>query len=376
MQTWIANITNIQPIEGKDRIVLATVNGYQAIVGKDTYQLGEEVVYISEQSIIPDTLQEELGLVGRLAGGNKDRVKAIRMGGVLSQGIVCQPQAWVEAGKPNLTSDMLDGLLQVAKWEPTIPLSMSGKVARPRGNAPICPMYDIENIKKQRHLRFEHDPITGETIGDGVWFDPFHGETVTVTEKLHGTNFAVHLNREEDGTVNTDNVYIYSKGLGKHGHVLLEDANNVYWKAFRKNPDLAAWMGQALINMAHVDSITVRGEVVGTGIQDLTYGVEFELAIFSIEYHTQGVTTAVHPDETSFPFDIGTIPILYQGVYDYDLCVELSQGDNIWGVPDLHVREGVVVTHAYQYRQLSGDRFAAKFINPDYLTRKGGTEFN
>lgn len=367
MQTWFATITAIDPIPNKDRIVLATVNGYQAIVGKDTYQVGDKVVYISEASIVPEALQEELGLVGRLAGSSKDRVKAITMGGVLSQGVICRPKAIFDIDY-GLAPEQIDGLLGIAKYEPQIPIHLSGKVGRPRGNSPISPMYDIENIKKLRHQRWEHDPVSGETVGDPWWFDPFNGKIVTITEKLHGTNFAVHMNRGDD------NLYVYSKGLGKQGHVLLEDENNTYWRALKMYPQLIDWMRD---NIYMVPALTIRGEIIGQGIQDLTYGVGFDLALFAVDvvYKTTG-DTYIHPSHFPELDSVPQIPILYSGVYDYDMAVEMSLGTNLYGETGRHVREGVVVSCNTPYRMPNGHRYAAKFINPDYLTRKGGTEYN
>ena len=365
MNVWTANISQIDPIPNKDRIVLATVNGYQAIVAADQYKVGDLVVYISEQSILNAELQEELGLTGRLAGSNKDRVKAIKMGGVLSQGIVCRPADWELAGRPEGDLDDLFAK-SITKWEPAIPLHMSGKIGRPKGNAPIAPMYDIENIKKQRHQRWHFNPETGECV-DPWWYDPFNGEIVYVTEKLHGTNFAAHMNH------NDPNIYVYSKGLGKNGYILLEDDTNVYWKAFHKYPSLKEQMEELLRNQS-TDAVTIRGEVIGEGIQDLTYGHKFELVLFAVECHTAGTANSWHPD--GIILDVPNVPVLYHGVYDYDTIVELSLGTNLYGTPGLHVREGVVCSHSYIYRQMNGQRYAAKFINPDYLTRKGATEFN
>lgn len=374
MNVWTATISDIQPIPNKDRIVLATVNGYQSIVAADHYKVGDLVVYISEQCILTDQLQEELGLTGRLAGSKKDRVKAIKMGGVLSQGIVCRPADWELAGRPEGDLDEFFNHA-ITKWEPEIPLHMSGKIGRPKGNAPIAPMYDIENIKKQRHQRWNFNPQTGEPEGEPWWYDPFEGRYVIVTEKLHGTNFAVHMN------LGDPTVYVYSKGLGKNGHVLLEDETNVYWRALHKYPRIKDFMFEMLMDdMDFTAAITIRGEIIGNGIQDLTYGIDFDLALFAIEFHEHnGTVHNYHPhtwQRTSELGGIPYIPILWEGTYDYDKCVELSVGDNLYGTAGLHVREGVVVSDADQYRQMNGQRYAAKFINPDYLTRKGGTEFN
>jgi len=73
----VTKITNIIPIEGADSIELAQVFGYQSVVGKGQYSVGDIVVYIPEAAIVPDWILHEMNLVGKLAGKEKNRVKAI-----------------------------------------------------------------------------------------------------------------------------------------------------------------------------------------------------------------------------------------------------------------------------------------------------------
>lgn len=369
-QAWETQITAIHPIEGKDRIELATVNGYQSIIPKGRYAVGDPVVYISENSLVPVALQQELGLEDKAKGRELYRIKPMKMGGVLSQGIICAPNAWAYSSESFLDDDALDKFLGIEKWEPVLPLHLSGKVARPKGNAPICPMYDIENIKKQRHLRQEYDD-RGNVIGD-YWYDPFDNQLVTITEKLHGTNFAVHMN------VSEETPYIYSKGLGRNGHILLEEAENVYWKAFRMYPEIEeAMLRWCQTEPDRLKSVTVRGEVIGTGIQDLDYGVGFDLVLFAIEgAFADGRVISAPPHEIDELLTVPQVPILYDGPYEYDIAYDLSLGTNVYGETGKHVREGVVVCGRHPHWQMNGMRNAAKFINPDYLVRKGATEFN
>ena len=42
----IATIQAIEPIPGKDRIVLATVENYKSIVKKDEFKEGDRVIYV------------------------------------------------------------------------------------------------------------------------------------------------------------------------------------------------------------------------------------------------------------------------------------------------------------------------------------------
>ena len=381
-QAWTATITKIDPIPGKDRIVLATVEGYQSMVGADTYKVGDRVCYISEQTLVPVALQRELGLEGRLAGSNKDRIKPIKMGGVLSQGIVCTPVAWVFWQKQvdgGQQVPPLDEVLGVSRYQPSIPVHLSGKVMRPKGNAPIVAMYDVDNIKKKRHFSIPVDAEASraaqQTVympdAEGEWFDPFEGKTVVVTEKLHGTNIAIHLNADDPA------IYVYSKGLGQNGHVLIEDENNTYWRAFRKYPDIERLMRACIAEGE--GAVTVYGEVVGRGIQDMNYGVQdVELFLFDVRFWKKP-NDVYHADANQIDFwqavkgyDYQVVPVVYAGLYDHDLIVRLASEPSVIGGG---LREGVCVIAFEDPYNVDGSRKIAKFINPEYLTRKSGTEY-
>ena len=68
---------------------LAQIGEYRAVVPRGQYSTGDWAIYIPEQAIVPDELLAELGLTRRLAGQRKNRVKATRFRGELSQGLVC-----------------------------------------------------------------------------------------------------------------------------------------------------------------------------------------------------------------------------------------------------------------------------------------------
>lgn len=88
-----AELLTVHEHPNADALELAQVGLYRAVVAKGAYRSGDAAVYIPEQSVLPAALIEELGLTGRLAGGESNRVKAVRLRGELSQGIVCRPQA-------------------------------------------------------------------------------------------------------------------------------------------------------------------------------------------------------------------------------------------------------------------------------------------
>ena len=126
----------------------------------------------------------------------------------------------------------------------------------------------------------------------------------------------------------------------------------------------------------HVQSVTVRGEIIGKGIQDLDYGVGFDLALFAFEYRSHNGYEGYYDPQQLFDGKVPIVPVLYTGKYDHALVERLSLGQNAHGIPGIHVREGVVCMGLEQFRRPDGNRNVAKFINPDYLIRPKGTEYN
>ena len=88
-QVVIAKIQKIEPIVGKDRIVLATVANYKSIVAKDEFKEGDNVVYCTYDTCLPEKPEYEF-----LRKRNwNDRIKMFRirplkLGGVISEGLV------------------------------------------------------------------------------------------------------------------------------------------------------------------------------------------------------------------------------------------------------------------------------------------------
>ena len=335
-----------------DALELAQVGLYRAVVAKGAYKTGEFAVYIPEQSVLPEPLIGELGLTGRLAGPAKNRVRAVRLRGELSQGIVCRPATLQHTDLERAAADGEDfaGLLGIVKWVPPVPVSMSGDVE----SAPdLLPWTDVENLKR-------HPGI----------FAP--GDPVAVTEKIHGSACCLTYYAA------TGAVHVTSKGLGAQRLALKESEANLYWRAVRGHglAEAAATLAARL----GADRIGIYGEVYGKGVQDLDYGAEAGtlapgFAAFDVCADLGGQVRWLDP--AGLP-DVGLTPVpkLFEGPFDLARVLELAQGAETVSGRGLHLREGVVVrTTVDKYSPLLGGRALAKVVSDAYLTRKGGTEY-
>ncbi|MGJ5802957.1 RNA ligase (ATP) [Streptomyces europaeiscabiei] len=350
-----AEVLTIHEHPDADALELAQVGLYRAVVAKGAYRTGDTAVYIPEQSVLPAGLIEELGLTGRLAGSGSDRVKAVRLRGELSQGIVCRPRALADVDLTAAVSDRTDFAerLGIVKWVPPIPPTMSGEVE----SAPdLLPWVDIENIQRYPDI-----------------FTP--GEQIVLTEKLHGTACLVTY-FAGDGRVQ-----VSSKGFGSKSLALKEDPRNLYWRAVHGHK--VAEAATRLAERLGARRVGIFGEVYGAGVQDLSYGADgrretLGYAVFDVSADIGGQVRWLDSAELSELLDgeLPLVPRLYEGPYAIDRVLEVATGRETVSGRDLHLREGVVIRPVTErYSPVTGGRAVAKAVSPAYLTRKGGTEY-
>ena len=367
MSTFAVTAERVQvhPHPNADALELAQVGLYRAVVAKGKFVTGDYAIFIPEQAILPDALIEELGLTGRLAGKNKNRVKAVRLRGELSQGLVCIPELLAGANFKQLhdSKQNLADILGIVKYVPEVPAQMSGEVQAAQNT---LPWVDIENIKRYPDL------FTG-------------GETVTATEKVHGTCTIYGYN------VITEEEEVTSKGLGSKHLALKENENNLYWRMVRKqrlrdfarNVALTYRMKNATgaTDGIEVMQVGVFGETYGKGVQDLAYGVDtpqfvvFDISIKDVSGNVTWLdqdTVRAFADEMDMPM----VPELYRGPYNYEVLANIAEGKETISGKGANVREGVVVRPLVETRSdVTGDRKIGKIVSAAYLTRKGGTEY-
>ncbi|WP_327314003.1 RNA ligase (ATP) [Streptomyces sp. NBC_01235] len=347
-----AEVLTVHEHPNADALELAQVGLYRAVVAKGAYRTGEAALYIPEQSVLPAELVEELGLTGRLAGSRSDRVKAVRLRGELSQGIVCRPKALADVDLTRAAAEGTDFAerLGIVKWVPPIPPTMNGDVEA----APdLLPWVDIENIQRYPDI-----------------FEP--GEPVVVTEKLHGSACLLTYVADDE------RVYVSSKGFGAKSLALAEDPRNLYWRAIRGHG--VAEAASRLAARLGARRIGVFGEVYGAGVQDLTYGADgrrdtLGYAVFDVSAEIDGTVRWLDAAEL-LDGELPLVPRLFEGPYDSERILDIATGRETVSGRGLHLREGVVIRPSVErYSPVTGGRTIAKAVSGAYLTRKGGTEY-
>lgn len=108
----IKEISDLIPIEGRDRIELAIIDGWQVIVKKGEFSRGDKCVYIEIDSVLPEKPEFEF------LRSKGFRIRTMKMAGVISQGI-CFPLSILPEGEYELEQDVSD-IIGVKQYEKTI----------------------------------------------------------------------------------------------------------------------------------------------------------------------------------------------------------------------------------------------------------------
>ena len=355
----------IEPHENADALELAKVGGYRAVVVKGRYQTGDLAVYVPEGSLVPGYLQERLGLVGRLAGSKKNRVKAIRLRGVLSQGLIVPIDGGgtIENGhgarRAVSEGDDLAAFLGIEKYVPPVPASMAGAVWAAGQDRTLG--YDVDNVKR--------------------WPDVLEeGEPVVITEKVHGTFLGCGVLPDALAHPDHGRAVVFSKGLGGKGLAFdrSEGDANLYTRAVTAY-GIAEAIERAFGRQLDAP-VFVLGEVFGRGVQDLGYGTEpHGVRVFDVYLGRRGhgrYLDDAELDAACEALGLDRVPVLYRGPYSEAVLAEWTDGRETLSGSDAHLREGVVVRSAVERRDDALGRVQLKSVSEAYLTRKGGTEFN
>src|ERR1019366_9382616 len=88
LKVTVEKIKSISPIPGADFLELVGVLGWQCVTRKDAFKIGDSVVYIPIDSVLPEKLEAVIFGPDSKVKLSKHRVKTIKLRGAVSQGLV------------------------------------------------------------------------------------------------------------------------------------------------------------------------------------------------------------------------------------------------------------------------------------------------
>jgi RNA ligase (TIGR02306 family) len=344
----IQTINAIEPIAGADAIERVRVLGWWVVAKRGEHRVGDRVVYCEIDSLLPerpefDFLRPSSFKPAQTNGSGETvlpagfRIKTIRLRGQVSQGI-CFPLSILPPGTATDEGIEVTDILGVRKWEPPVPVSLSGRVNGPFPG--FLPKTDETRVQVLEATLARH-----------------RGKTFYLTEKLDGTSFSAFWRGGVFG--------ICSRNLWLDG----SDESNTLARLARQL-DLQGRLRTLSESLGH--EVALQGEVIGPGIQGNKYALPSpSLRVFNVlnldKYRLLDLPALQQAVQS---LGLEMVPLLGEMVLEHtvDQLVALAEGMSVLRaqVP----REGIVLRPLREEQdETIGGRLSFKAINPRFLLK-------
>ena len=342
-------IKDLQVIEGADKIVKATILGWEVVVLKDDFNIGDLCVYCEIDSILPD--KPEFAFLKE----RKFRIRTIKLKGQVSQGI-CFPVSILPKGKYK-EGDNVTEILNIKKYDPQ---SEAEQKEIDRLNA-----IHKNRIRKYfmrfswirrlifRPARLPRPSFIRKTDEDRIQLFPDickeqKGTEFYATEKLDGTSASYFLIKKG---------FRYKYGICSRNYQILK-RDNLYWSISDKLN-----IKDILINLVRyhkAELVYIQGEIIGPKVQENKYhfsGLELYVFNLKIDHKWYFYSPDIASELSSRLKVVPTLKIDYVLPDTISQAVEAAKGKSLFAdIP----REGIV---------LRNNRLSFKIINPDFLLK-------
>lgn len=385
-------VSEINSIPNADRIVLATVKGWNTIIAKDSFCLRQLGIFIPPDAVLPQSLIEEQKLDFLKSDG---RVKTLKLKGVISQGLLL-PLSALKGYHPRVGEDVGDRL-GIKKYEPEVKSVSKSKdtyislwnryVAKEitlrrfvakivwiiydsyfkpkkRGNPNFKEYTDIQNQK--------HYPVLFQ-----------EGEEVIISEKIHGTNFRAACLPRNPSLIDKwfHLTPTYEFVYGSHTVQKMPLSGPGYYGEDVYGKVAAMYKLKDLIPPGY----TIYGEIFGenkpgAAIQKgFSYGIEkIDVRFFDVKKDDKYLSWdefVKFCNERELPI----VPILYRGPFTAEILKSKTHGNTTvtsicfkdYDSPELviidQIREGCVVKPIVETYDNRVGRKVLKSVSADYL---------
>jgi len=365
---YIQTIKALKPISGADKIECAEVLGWEVVVQRGQFNVGDKVIYVEIDSILADLPPFDF------MRPRKWRVRTIKLKNQISQGIVFPLSVLTEVdpsfkiSKLKVGDDVTEAL-KIVKYDPEAALDVEDEQVKKswlerKVSYYKWKLFGFKPIKKGSFPSDVNKTNEERVQKMGTELEKRVGEAVYISEKCEGTS-ATFVYRKSGNWL--------AKLFGQNGMFQVCSRNRI---VFNSQTQRLGIESNHLMKVAERYNIregltklnrnlAIQGEVIGSKIQGNIYKVpEFDLKVFLIfDIDTQ--TYLLYHEMVSICEELGltTVPILGFDTIKNDIkyYVELSKGKS--AINPKVDREGVVI------RSLT-DNFSFKSINPEYLLKQ------
>lgn len=311
-----------------DSLSIVRVWDYTVCARTEDWQGKKLAAYIPPDSLV-DTRRPEFSWLAEKATDNKYRVKAMKMRGIVSFGMLVP----IDESQFKEGDDVTE-YLGVEHYNPPEPIDTSGEASKAPEGLGHLGKYDLEAYKKYKNVFVE-------------------GEEVWISEKLHGANSRFVFN----------NGKMY---CGSHSEWKKEIDSNLWWRILKNNKSIRECC-------EFIEGMTLYGEAYGW-VQSLRYGAkqgEIFFRAFDIQDKQGKFFDTDLFLEVCEKFKIPVVPTIYRGPLKFDEMLNYAEGKTL--IPGAnHVREGCVIKPVKERWDARCGRVALKLVGAGYyLTEKG-----
>jgi RNA ligase (TIGR02306 family) len=362
---YVGVVTEVKAIEGADNIELAVVGGWNAITKKGTHSVGDHVIVITTDAVVPLAISDSIGVTNYLRKGQ--RVRTVKLRGVYSECLIVSLDSLPQMKKHFATGigyywnegeDLME-VLGVFKYEPPVKQIQlaSGRKIKYKDNPNFGVYYKFPNLKN----------VTGMFTSE---------DHVEITRKIHGTNARYGIVKKNKlsfmdkvkrffGNEWAGYEYVY----GSHNVEKGSDSQGFYstdvWRTIAEKYNIKErlWLYVREFGAENIGSgIILYGEIYGAGIQkNYEYGLnDMEFAGFDLVHNGEYEPVISSRLAIKHWLQLPYVEVLHKGLWSQEIQDRFVFNNFIEGTKVPH--EGIVIKH------INGERNkVAKCINPDYL---------
>lgn len=329
----IETILNVEPIANADKIELATVNGWQSVIKKGEYKMGDEIIFVPIDTVLQRAPWNEFLFKDKNA--TEVRLKTAKLRGVYSQGLIINRDV---LGIPDIplmgdSGDigMLAEFLGVTKYEKPV----SGAPGLAKGGLPSW-LRKSDEDNMQTYL--------------GTISELQAAPKVFGTLKMDGSSFKAYWNNGEFG--------VCSRSLD-----LQRVTGDRFWET-AIGLDLEAKLA------GYGQNLCICGELCGPGIQknplNLSHVRLYIYDIWNIDkqiYLSRMNICAILACLDLLPM---IPPVVFSGAFTFDIKTALDFVNKLEYAPGMPA-EGIVFRPEEEtYSDALRGRLSAKLINQNY----------
>lgn len=252
----IQTISDIRPIPKADNIVVARIMGWDVVVKKDEFKIGDKVVFFEIDSFLP--IEDEYAFLGEprnnpiaeITGGRAKgyRVHTVKLRNQISQGLIIALSDFDEDFETLPVGTDVTKTLNVEKFDRP---EVEGSLGTISGGFPTHIVSQTDDLRMQS-ANANAERLYGQSFHTSMKYD---GTSITITKENGQLSIATRNNTLKDGST---------------VHKLFQKSDT--WEKLQNYPD----------------DFAIQGELYGPGIQSNRVGVtELRFAMFNFVQHRE-----------------------------------------------------------------------------------------